>query len=358
MKRAFLTAVTALMALSLTAPTSANNDKDREGVVTYSLPTTVITLDVAASQESFHAGPYAKFADKYLGIKARQKDEVTVQVTSIKLTPRVEADQSRRYSLQVPKGEVDGNLFKLCSAGLVTFTDATFGEGVQWRFPQQSKADFAGKGVSSNLTSESTTLYRNQKKESAYSKVAVQQSMVVEKSIEKKASEAAQTIFKLRQKRLQIVTGDTDATYSGAAMGSALEELVRLEEEYMSLFVGYSESRTMSMSFDIIPDASAESQMYIAFRVSDTAGLLPADNLSGKPVLMEIIPQSFVEAEPSVTAKKAEKNKKLKTDLVHYRIPSVCTVKIMDGMNLLLQTRVPVYQLGRESSLPANIKVK
>ena len=59
MKRAFLTAVTALMALSLAAPTSANNDKGREGVVTYSLPTTVITLDVAASQESFHAGPYA-----------------------------------------------------------------------------------------------------------------------------------------------------------------------------------------------------------------------------------------------------------------------------------------------------------
>ena len=49
MKRAFLTAVTALMALSLAAPTSANNDKDREGVVTYSLPTTVITLDVEAS---------------------------------------------------------------------------------------------------------------------------------------------------------------------------------------------------------------------------------------------------------------------------------------------------------------------
>ena len=94
----------------------------------------------------------------------------------------------------------------------------------------------------------------------------MQQNMVVEKSADKKAAEAAETIFKLRQKRLQIVTGDTDATYSGEAMGAAIAELTRLEEEYMTLFVGYSDYNDMAMSFDVIPDAEAESQMYIAFR--------------------------------------------------------------------------------------------
>lgn len=349
MKRTFLYMIAAVAAILVAVPAEAKKKegpKGEEGLVTYCLPSTVITLDVEAVQESFHAGPYARFAEKYLGIKARQKDETTVQIASIRLTPFVEPDQSRRYALQVPKGEICASTFALSSAGLVSFSDASFGDGVQWRFPMASKSDFAGRGVSSNLTSESATLYGKSKKQT----VSVQQNMVVEKSAEKKASETADVIFKLRRKRLEIVTGDTDATYSGEAMGAALEELARLEEEYMSLFVGYSDYQDMKMSFDIIPDGTAESQMYVAFRVSDNAGLLPADNLSGRPVVMEIVPQAF--AAPSVDS---ESDKNRKEVCITYRIPAACTVKIMDGKSLLLQTRIPVYQLGHESSLPANI---
>ena len=60
-----------------------------------------------------------------------------------------------------------------------------------WRFPVESIKDFSSKGVSSNLTSEATTLYKNAKKESSYNKVSVQQNVIVAKSVEKKAAEAA-----------------------------------------------------------------------------------------------------------------------------------------------------------------------
>jgi hypothetical protein len=42
----------------------------------------------------------------------------------------------------------------------------------------------------------------------------------------------------------------------------------------------------------------------------------------------------------------------------YYRIPAVCTVKIMNGTDLLLQSRMPIYQLGKESSLPINVILK
>ena len=213
--------------------------------------------------------------------------------------------------------------------------------------------DFAGKGVSSNLTSQSATLYRSDSKTSAYDKVAVRQDMLVEKTLEQRAAETAEMILKLRKQRLQIVTGDTDATYSGEAMGAAIAEMTRLEEEYMMLFAGYSEYQTQKMRFEVIPDAANESNMYVAFRLSDTVGLVPADNLSGKPVIMEIVPQTF--ADPTVSAED-EKNKK--EVLAYYRIPAVCTVRLMDGANLLLQSRMPIYQLGRESSLPVNVILK
>mgnify|MGYP002517884134 CR=1 FL=1 len=341
-------ATLALAAFPLLA--SAQKKADPEGYLTYSLPSTVISIDVEAVQEKFYAGPYAKYAEKYLGIRPRQEDETLFQLTQVKMTPYVEADQSRRYSVNVPAGRIENTFMKLAAGGFISFADANFGSESIWRFTTRTEGDFSSKGVTSNLSTESTTLYRNQKKESAYDKVSVQQNMVVEKSPEKRAAETAEMILSLREKRLQIVTGDTDATYSGEAMGAAIEEISRLEKEYMTLFIGYSEFQTQKMKFEIIPEADRESQMYIAFRLSDTAGLVPADNLTGRPVVMEIVPQEF--AQPEVTPLETRNAKEVEA---YYRIPAICNVKIIDAGNLLLQNRMPVYQLGKESSLPVNV---
>ena len=336
-----------VMALS-SAPfvSSAQKPSDPEGYVTYSLPSTTLVLDVEAVQESFHAGPYAKYAEKYLGIKVRQKDETKCEITALSMVPMVEADLNRRYTLAVKKNAPDLAFLKLSSAGLVSFADGGLGTGQTWRFPVSSSADFSDRGVSSNLTSEATTLYRGERRDDSYSRVSVQQNMVVEKTLEQKASEAARMIVSLREQRLQIVTGDTDATYSGEAMGAAVTELTRLEEEYLSLFTGYSDYQTKCMCFDVVPDAEKECQMYVGFRMSDTAGPVPADNLSGRPVVMEIVPQTAdVPQEAPVV---------LKTPVVKYLIPAVCAVRVKDGSDLLIQSRVPVYQLGVLSSMPVN----
>ena len=340
----------ALMALPVAV--SAQKKTDPEGYLTYSLPSTTIVLEVEAVQEKFYVGPYAKYAEKYLGVKARQKDETTFQLTEIKMTPLVEADQTKRYTTNVKKGQIDATFLKLSSVGLISFSDAKFGDESVWRFPTETQGDFSGKGVSSNLTSQSATLYRSDNT-SAYDKVSVQQDMLVEKTPEQRAAETANMILKLRKQRLQIVTGDTDATYSGEAMGTAIGEITRLEEEYMMLFTGYSEYQTQTMRFEVVPQADKADQMYVAFRLSDTSGLVPADNLSGKPVIMEIVPQQF--ADPVVSEVEV---KNAKETVAYYRIPAICTVKLMNGANLLLQSRMPVYQLGRESSLPVNVILK
>lgn len=337
----------ALMLL-LPAAASAQKKSDPEGFLTYSLPSTTIVLEVEAVQESFYAGPYARYAEKYLGIKVRQKDEETYQLTQVCMAPFVEADQNRRYTLNVKKGQIDASFLKLSAEGLISFSDARYGETAAWRFPTDGQGDFSDKGVSSNLTSQSATLYRNGK-----GKNSVRQDMLVGKTTEQKAAETADMILSLREQRLQIVTGDTDATFSGEALGAAIAEITRLEEEYMLLFTGYSEYQTQKMRFEVVPSAENEDQVYIAFRISDTDGLVPADNLSGKPVIMQIIPQEFAQTEVTL-----EEQQNQKAVLAHYRIPAVCTVKLMEGADLILQSRIPVYQLGQESSLPVNVILK
>lgn len=344
MKKTIRTILTVMFA-ALPLALSAQKKADPDGYVTYALPSTTITLEVEAVQEKFYAGPYAKFAEKYLGIKVRQKDEMSYQISQVKMTPYMEVDQSVRYTIPVKKGAVDGSFLSLTSCGLVAFGEGGLMQESSWRFPVQTQGDFSNKGVTANLKSESTTLYRSKKNSKSSS--SVQQNMVVEKTLEQRAAETAEMIVKLREQRLKIVTGDTDATYSGEAMGAAIEEITRLEEEYMTLFAGYSENQVQTMKFEVIPEAGRESHLYVAFRLSDTAGLVPADNLSGRPVVLEIIPQEM--AEPEV-----ETLVKVKTPLAYFRIPAVCTVKLKEGNQLLIQERFPVYQLGRLSSMPVN----
>ena len=325
---------------------------DPEGVLAYSLPATTLVLEVEAVQENFYAGPYAKYASKYLGIEARQKDSQVYTISKVSMTPYIEADNSSRHIIDVGNDRVRATFLKLTSMGLVAGADGNFGGEYVWRFPSPTSGDFSGIGLTSNLTSEDATLYRNVKQKSAYSRVAVKQEIIVEKSEEKRAAETAAMIFSIREKRYQIVTGDTDATYSGEAMGAAITELTRLEKEYMSMFTGYSEYQTQKMTFEVLPQKDRENQLYVAFRISDTAGLLPPDNISGKPVVLEVIPQQVAPSvsEDSKISKKARDN-----SYVTYRIPSICTVKLSDGMNVIFQSRVPVYQLGTESTFPLNM---
>ena len=62
-----------LLALAATLlPTGKAAAQDAMGTVTYALPRTVISLQVEAVKEYFYAGPYAKYASKYLGIEAAE----------------------------------------------------------------------------------------------------------------------------------------------------------------------------------------------------------------------------------------------------------------------------------------------
>ena len=342
MKRILILAA-ALLPLSLLC---ARAEDDPAGTISYALPQTSISFEVSAVQEKFFAGPYAKYAQKYLGVQARQEDATTFTVSSVKITPYIEADQNSRYVVTFSGKGAASSFLKMTSQGLVAVTDGNFGEESAWKFTLGGDADFSSKGVSSNFTSTTTTLYQKSSSENAAGKIAVQQDMVVEKSPEKKAQEAANMIFSLRKTRIQIVTGDTDATYSGEAMASVLSELERLEAEYMTLFVGYTQVQTQTKTFDVIPDNSSKSHVFVAFRLSDTEGLLPSDNMGGKPYIVELKEQTIGEAHTDL------KSSARKGGAIMYRIPAICTLKLTDGVNCLLQTRVPVYQYGVDKSYP------
>lgn len=325
-------------------------DRVPAGAIVYSLPVTNIHLVVEATHESFIAGPYAKYAQKYLGVKANQENRESYRLSSVELIPYIEADPSVNIALYLGnQRNASANFLEMINQGLIMWSDSYAGKSQKMQYPNLNSNALYVKSMSgSNLTSEKSTLYRTVQSSTGTERVAVQQSQVVEKSEEKRAQEIASQIFHLRAKRLNIITGDTDATFSGDALRAAVEEINRLEDEYLSLFMGKSTLRTQKMSFDVVPKSDNEKQMYIAFRLSETSGLMPANNLSGRPIVLELIKEEQIDAvnmDVAVTGK----------DKVVYRKPIVVNARVMDGQELVVQSRIPVYQLGVLLSFPLDV---
>lgn len=300
-------------------------------MVPYSLPRTSLEFTVKAVRTDFTAGPYAAYAAKYLGVEVRTADETSYAISEVKMRSYSEADPAARYFWKASK-EAHPAMLKLTSQGLVSTGNQQV--KTDWKFPAQQKQEFNARPA--NLTNASGVMGRE---------------VVVEKGEEAKAAEVAKRIFAIRENKYNILVGDTDATYSGEAMKTAIDALDAMEAELMELFVGRTSTGEQQAVFEIIPEAGVQNA--VAFRLSQTEGLVAPDDYSGTPWFVQIVPEALAapaEKEESAPAKKGKKQQPVQT--LHYRIPVVCSVSLGDGVAVLLSQRVPVYQLGEEIEYP------
>ena len=172
--------------------------------------------------------------------------------------------------------------------------------------------------------------------------IPVEHKILVEKTLEDKASDAADVILQVRKERLNIASGNTDASYSGESLRAALQELERIEAEYMALFRGYSVVRKQVCTFEVIPSRGVKHHRYLVFRLTDDGPV--TEGVSGTPYYLELQPEGKLPEEDQADKKKTRGS-------VRYRIPQVCKVTFSCDGHPLLQTRLPFYQLGAESSL-------
>ncbi len=103
---------------------------------------------------------------------------------------------------------------------------------------------------------------------------------------EEQASATADMIFSLRKHRLDLITGEAGENVFGAGLKAALEEIARLEKECLDMFYG-SETVTEEVhtfNIEITPDKNE----YMVCRFSDKVGIVEADDLSGKPIVVKV----------------------------------------------------------------------
>ena len=328
MKRVFI--ITALLTLSLSSL------KAQE--VYYALPRTTFTVQVEARQESFFAGPYATFAQRLLNMEARQRDQVTTTVTKATLVPRTEADPSAWYTTDAE----NSTLLALSAQGLVSFSEKAEGGLQAWRFPGKASASFNGGLITEPEKPTIVVEYQEVQTDTGLVKVPIEHKVMVDKTLEDKAAEAADVILNLRKERMNIVTGNTDANFYGNSMEVALKEIDRLEKEYLALFEGYTVTKTFNGSFEIVPSAGASTQRYLVFRLVDDG--FATEGTRGVPYYLNLEPEG---SQPA--SDESANQRRGKTNPLRFRTPMVCKVTFTQDAKPLVIARVPVYQLGRDS---------
>lgn len=245
---------------------------------------TALNVDVTVMRQNIQAGPYARYAQKYLGVSAPLADKV---------------------------------LYEIIAADINT-TDV-FRES----FVEQA---------SGNMSHTSSR--------KGFPKLLIDRMSNSQSGLEDNARAAADQIFKIRRSRMDLITGEAGENVFGAGLESALAELARLEEEYLSLFLGKQFDTPVTKRYRVIPVQGK--QNYIVSRFSETGGLLSDDDLSGEPIVLELKPRGTA----STAGLNVVTDKPAKTDR-QYRIADDVACRVICDNAEIASRVVPIYQFGQ-----------
>ena len=162
---------------------------------------TVLAADITVRCEKIVCGPYARYAQKFLGLRAPLTDKTvyTVADAAIALMP------GERY---VTAGELPASTCRVESY-------------------EAQGADFA--------------------------RLQTDRLDMTETDLQTAARNAAAAIFSLRKHRLDLISGEAGENVFGAGLPVALERLDRLEQEYLELFLGRRVVTTETRRFRVTP---------------------------------------------------------------------------------------------------------
>lgn len=247
MKRILMFSLLVCCTLPLAAQTVSRSGAYYDGdEIVVSRPETTVGATLEIEKRTFTPGVYARYAQKYLGVRASlaERTETAIVAASLSLIPSREYGAERRFG-------------------------DTGGDAVQ-------------------------TLPSNRIDNGA-------------STAEEQASATAAMIFSLRKHRMDLITGETGENVFGAGLSAALAEIDRLEKEYLAMFYGTESVERRTESFSVTPVAGEKN--YILCRYRDGVGPVPVSDLSGEAVVLHVEPAADTGLAGIVPAGEKERNK-------------------------------------------------
>lgn len=300
--------------------------------VEYFLPRTVLTVSVEYGKTTRKAGIYAKYARKFLGLDEKsviQEDQIYYRLDGVNVESKGIPDKKESYLVEF-KAKTTAPFVYLTEDGLICTINAEYEmpESVH----QNVKTEHVEKLSIVNVQSLFTEEY------------------LCAGSTLKMAEVVAKQIYKLRESRNDMLTGDAEnAPRDGDGMKLVLATLEAQEKALVELFTGTTSVEKFDSEFEVEPvtDLSKE----VLFRFSKYSGLVDANDLSGNSVYISVIKidDGDVHVDPD-TKKKAKEPKS-----IVYNVPGKASVEILYGLNTLYKNTIQITQFGKKQILATSL---
>ena len=338
----------------------------KEGVF-YSLPRTVIRIDVSIDRIENYKGPYSEYALKYLGLKnVVMANSVEYKITGMKVTTSQQPDPDQYYFL-----ELAGKLPKDEQAGLLSFTESglilgTIPERIDTLAKEEKIINNEEPGLATekdvfpevfkysadvNFFEKVDTIIRKVNIDTMTLERQYLKRTVVEKSPEQKAKEASDYIVKIKDNRFNLISGFQEVNYNKETLEYMDSQLKQMEKEYLKLFTGISLHKTLSFSFVYTPNPNQVNTEVPIFKYMKSKGMMELDEPGGKIVTIKVQRSGTTSSVAGYLKRGGEASK---VHGFYYRIPELARVTVKVDENMTEETQCLVSQLGIISFLPSN----
>ncbi len=335
----------------------------------YTLPKTKIVVVVQIDKVIKSKGPFSDYTEKYLGelnnnIKENQTEW---NISDVKYYAIPIADSANTFVISYK----DNNYIPSLSLTTDGFPIAYNIEDLNYQvsdieFDNSTINDNLSQQLSFNLVSSDKsykvvydTIYKQEVYDTIIRQVPILKPNLVQKTTEEQAKELADRITVLRDDKSALLVGeaDNDNLPEGAALRIMLDEINILEKEYLSMFIGRTDTMTYTYSFSYTPEEKEQNSQIMLFKFSKNSGILPSDNLYGTPVYLEIDSKNNsnnINDFQSDLAIIKQANKDKTPQGLYYRIPKKATVKLLLNSQNIAEKTIFISQFGTVLSIPSN----
>ncbi|TVR43007.1 MAG: DUF4831 family protein [Bacteroidia bacterium] len=327
----------------------------------YALPRTVVAVDVEVLKTTRVPGPYARYAEQYLGL-----DGVILEpshqyaIKSVSFNHFAEPDPEHIYQVSFPAGEQQGLFITLNEAGIIYAVSTGLVESEHTTFRAEGKDyGFFGPETTFNyfLTSSMTERVDTIIEDVRLDTITIQRQRLrrswVEKSPAQRAAELAELIFEIREKKFDLISGFQEIDYSSEALRYMYTEMDKLETDYLNLFTGITHTHSQKLRFYHRPVKHDVQEMHTLFYFSSDEGVSHQAANDSKPVRLAYDRSGAADLLGQQLNRPVDPRRKTPAGF-HYRIPEYAEIVLLVGEEKRAEYRMLINQFGIVTHLPAD----
>jgi hypothetical protein len=346
-------------ALTVKHVTQLEPGHSRQGYF-YSLPRSVVVVDVTVLKTEEVPGPFAEFANKYLSLNnVILRPSTQYAIHNISINTYAEPDPDEYYFIEYDEKLNKGTPFsmELTEGGILSAINTPVSDiSIKQPAPIKSSYGYFGSEATfnhfmeTNLQEKIDTIIERIRMDTVIVERKSYRRTWVEKSSEARAKEVAEHIINSRKKRFDIVSGFAEITYSKEALQYMHDQLLEKENEYLELFTGINTQSVKRYRYYYTPGKNESPEPVTLFHFNERSGIVEDPDLRSEVVRM-IITRNLSTRQMGVFTMNPSGNKNADRG-IFYRIPEHAEIKITRDNKTISEARKVISQFGVITSLP------